>query len=117
MPGALAILALSIVYVTLGHVPMIEGLFLGLKTAVMALVVEAVLRVGRRALRRRVARATATVAFVALFVFGMPFPLVVIGAGVFGYVWRRTGRSGFGGIRSRWRPLWRRSLQRLSALS
>ena len=51
VPGALAILALSIIYMTLGHVPLIAGIFLGLKAAVMALVVEAVLRVGRRALR------------------------------------------------------------------
>ena len=75
LPGALAILALSIVYVTVGHVPLIAGLFLGLKAAVMALVVEAVLRVGRRALRSNVARSVAAVAFVALFVFGSPFPV------------------------------------------
>ena len=96
LPGALAILALSIVYVTVGHVPLIAGLFLGLKAAVMALVVEAVLRVGRRALRSNVARSVAAVAFVALFVFGSPFPVVIVVAGVFGYVWTRTGRPGFG---------------------
>ncbi|HTO59532.1 MAG TPA: chromate efflux transporter [Pseudomonadales bacterium] len=97
VPGALAILALSVIYTTLGHEPLIAGIFLGLKAAVMALVVEAVLRVGRRALRSTVARAAAAVAFVALFVFALPFPLVVIGAGLFGYVWTRSGRLGFGG--------------------
>jgi len=85
VPGALAILVLSIIYVTLGHVPLISGIFLGLKAAVMALVVEAVLRVGRRALRSTVARAVAAAAFLALFVFGLPFPLVVIAAGLFGF--------------------------------
>ena len=97
VPGALAILTLSVIYTTLGHVPLIAGIFLGLKAAVMALVVEAVLRVGRRALRSAVARAVAAVAFVALFLFALPFPLVVIGAGAFGYLWTRSGRSGFGG--------------------
>ena len=81
LPGALAILALSMIYVTLGHVPLIAGIFLGLKAAVMALVVEAVLRVGRRALRSVVARTVAAVAFLALFVFALPFPLVVVAAG------------------------------------
>jgi chromate transporter len=95
VPGALAILALSIIYVTLGHVPLISGIFLGLKAAVMALVVEAVLRVGRRALRSTVARAVAAAAFLALFVFGLPFPLVVIAAGLFGFSWTRSGRAGF----------------------
>jgi chromate transporter len=96
VPGALAILALSIIYMTFGHVALIAGIFLGLKAAVMALVVEAVLRVGRRALRSNVARAVACVAFIALFVFALPFPLVVIGAGAFGYYWTRAGRAGFG---------------------
>ena len=97
VPGALAILALSIIYVTLGHVPLITGIFLGLKAAVMALVVEAVLRVGRHALRSTVARAVAAAAFLALFVFGLPFPLVVVAAGLFGFWWTRSGRGGFTG--------------------
>jgi len=96
LPGAAAILTLSVIYVTIGHVPLIAGIFLGLKAAVMALVVEAVLRVGRRALRSTVSRTLAAVAFFALFVFALPFPLVVIGAGVFGYAWTRGGRTGFG---------------------
>ncbi len=96
LPGAAAILALSVIYVTIGHVPLIAGIFMGLKAAVMALVVEAVLRVGRRALRSVVARAVAAIAFLALFVFALPFPLIVIAAGVFGYLWSRSGRVGFG---------------------
>jgi len=95
LPGAAAILALSVVYVTVGHVPLIAGMFLGLKAAVLALVVEAVLRVGRRALRSGVARLVAVVAFIALFVFAAPFPAVVLAAGAFGYAWTRSGRSGF----------------------
>ncbi len=97
VPGALAILALSVIYMTLGHVPLIAGIFLGLKAAVMALVIEAVLRLGRRALRSGIARALASVAFLALFVFGLPFPLVVIAAGAFGYYWTHTGHACFGG--------------------
>ena len=96
LPGALAILALSVIYVTIGHVPLIAGIFLGLKAAVMALVVEAVLRVGRRALRSTIARSLAVVAFFALFVFALPFPLVVVAAALFGYAWTRSGRAGFG---------------------
>jgi chromate transporter len=96
LPGALAIFALSVTYVTIGHVPLIAGLFLGLKAAVMALVIEAVLRVGRRALRGDVARAVAVSAFLALFAFALPFPLVVVATGVFGYLWSRSGRAGFG---------------------
>jgi chromate transporter len=97
VPGALAILALSVIYTSFGQVPLIAGVFLGLKAAVLALVVEAVLRLGRRALRSTVARAAAAVAFVALFVFALPFPLVVVGAGAFGYLWTRSGRAGFAG--------------------
>ena len=85
VPGAVVMLALSVLYATVGTVPVVAALFFGLKCAVLVLVVEAVLRIGRRALRGRVAWALAGVAFVALFVFGAPFPLVVVAAGLVGF--------------------------------
>ena len=86
MPGAVVMLVLSAVYATLGDVPLVSALFFGLKCAVLVLVIEALLRIGRRALRGRAAWALAAAAFVALFVFGVPFPAVVLGAGLVGWL-------------------------------
>ncbi len=85
LPGALVMLALSLIYVAFGDVPLIAALFFGLKCAVLVLVVEALLRISRRALKRQAAWAMAGAAFVALFVFNLPFPLVVLVAGLIGY--------------------------------
>ena len=83
LPGAAVMLALSILYGTLGEVPLIAALFFGLKCAVLVLVVEALLRVAKRALKGAVPWATAAAAFAALYLFGLPFPLVVlIAAGI-----------------------------------
>jgi chromate transporter len=95
LPGFLAIMAFSIVYATFGYHPMIAGLFLGLKAAVVALIVEAILRIGRRALRGPLAVAIAVLAFVAIYLLHIPFPLIVLGAAAFGYAWTRGGRAGF----------------------
>ncbi len=84
LPGAAVMLALSLLYATVGDVPLIAALFFGLKCAVLVLVVEALLRIGRRALKGRAAWALAAVAFAGLFLFGVPFPLVVLAAGVVG---------------------------------
>ena len=84
--GAIVMLVLSAVYATLGDVPLVGALFFGLKCAVLVLVIEALLRIGRRALRGRAAWALAAAAFVALFVFGVPFPAVVLGAGLVGWL-------------------------------
>jgi len=86
IPGALVMLALSLIYATLGAAPVVAALFFGLKCAVLILVVEAVLRIGRRALKTRFAWALAGLAFAALFFFGAPFPLVVLAAGLIGAV-------------------------------
>ncbi len=86
VPGAIVMLVLSAVYATLGDVPLVGALFFGLKCAVLVLVIEALLRIGRRALRGRAAWALAAAAFVALFVFGVPFPAVVLGAGLVGWL-------------------------------
>ena len=86
LPGALVMLALSLIYVLFGDVPLIEALFFGLKSAVLVLVVEALLRIGRRALNGRIAWTLAVLAFIALFFLNVPFPVVVLAAGVVGYV-------------------------------
>jgi chromate transporter len=85
LPGLLAIMALSIVYAVLGHVGPVAALFFGLKAAVLAVVLEAVVRVGKRALKNGVMVAIAAAAFLAIFVFGAPFPLIVLGAGLIGF--------------------------------
>jgi chromate transporter len=95
LPGFFAIMAFSVLYVTLGHHPFVAGLFLGLKAAVVALVLQAVLRVGRRALRNEPSMAMAALAFIALALFNLPFPLVVLAAASFGYLWTRLGRRDF----------------------
>jgi chromate transporter len=86
IPGALVMLALSLIYATLGAVPGISALFFGLKSAVLVLVVEAVIRIGRRALKTRFAWALAGVSFAALFLFEVPFPVVVVAAGLIGTI-------------------------------
>ena len=89
LPGLLAMLALSILYVAQGDTTFVTGLFLGLSPAVLAIVVQAVLRIGTRALRNRVLVALAVAAFLALALFGVPFPLVIMGAGVVGWAVHR----------------------------
>jgi chromate transporter len=86
LPGAGVMLALSLIYATLGNVPVISALFYGLKCAVLVIVVEALLRIGRRALKGRAAWALAVAAFIALFFLNLPFPLVVLTAGIIGYL-------------------------------
>ncbi len=85
LPGMAVMLGLSILYVTLGDVPVVAALFFGLKCAVVVLVVEALLRVARRALKTNEAWILAAGAFLALYVFGVPFPIVVLGAALIGY--------------------------------
>ena len=94
LPGAAVMLGLSLVYALLGQVPVVEAVFLGLKCAVLVLVVDALLRVARRALRGRVAWATAAAAFVALAGFGLPFPVVVLAAGLLGLALPRHFAAG-----------------------
>lgn len=95
LPGAAAIMALSIVYAVYGAVGAVQALFFGLKAAVLAVVVEAVLRIGRRALRNRTMVALAAAAFLAIFVVGVPFPWIIVAAGFAGYLGHRLGLAGF----------------------
>jgi len=90
LPGFFAILALSFVYAAWHAVPAVDAAFFGLKAAVLAVVVEAVIRIGRRALKTRAHHVVAAAAFVAIFVFACPFPLIVAGAAIVGLLARRT---------------------------
>ncbi|AYO85175.1 chromate efflux transporter [Methylobacterium brachiatum] len=86
MPGLLALMGLSWLYVLYGTIDLVAGLFFGLKAAVLAIVLHALWRLGGRALRGRTDRLIAGAAFVAIFALAVPFPLVVVVAGVLGLV-------------------------------
>jgi chromate transporter len=86
LPGALVVLALSIAYALFGHLPLVEAAFVGIKAAVLVIVIEALLRVARRALRRPHDWMIAAAAFVAIFFFAVPFPFVIAAAALAGYL-------------------------------
>jgi chromate transporter len=95
LPGFVAILALSMLYAGFRELPAIAALFFGLKAAVLAVVVEAVLRIGKRSLKTRLMLGVAVLAFVAIFAFDAAFPLVVLAAGLLGLVGSRAWPSAF----------------------
>lgn len=97
LPGFLAIMALSYAYALLGHLGAVEGLFFGMKAAVLAIVLQAMVRVGSRALRNNAMRGLAAIAFIAIFVLHAPFPLIVLGAALTGYA---AGKAGFSAFRA-----------------
>ena len=86
VPGALVILALSILYAYAANLDWFAALFLGMKAAVLAIVVQALIRIGGRALNTGFRQSMAVAAFIALFFLDLPFPLVVLGAGAIGIV-------------------------------
>lgn len=86
LPGAVVILALSTLYAFAARLDWFAALFLGIKAAVLAIVVQALLRIAGRSLDTRFKQALAALAFIALFLFDLPFPLVVLGAGAAGFV-------------------------------
>ena len=85
LPSFFILVALSWVYMAFGNVPVIAGLFYGIKPAVTALVVHAAYRVGSRALKNAWLWSIAAAAFVAIFALNLPFPLIVLAAGLIGY--------------------------------
>ncbi|HAH09723.1 MAG TPA: chromate transporter, partial [Alphaproteobacteria bacterium] len=93
LPGALVMLALSVLYFLYAEVPAIQAVFYGLKAAVLAIVIEAVVRIGKRTLGRSWLIVIAGAAFTALFLFNAPFPWVVLGAGLLGLVAGLAGVS------------------------
>ena len=113
LPGALVMLGLSAAYAAWHTLPWMGGVFFGIKAAVLALVAEALLRVGRRALVKPMDRAMTALSFLAIALLGAPYPAVVALAGLAGARWpERFGRpaaSNEEGAPSTW-PSWRRSL-------
>ena len=95
LPGIVAIMALSWIYAAFGNVGLVQGLFFGLKAAVLAVVLEAVVRIGKRALKNRIMLGIAAAAFVAIFAFDVPFPIIILAAGLVGFVGGRLGRPEF----------------------
>jgi chromate transporter len=86
VPGIVSIMALSYVYALWGNVPAVTALFFGLKAAVLVIVVEAVLRIGKRALKTRMLMGIAAISFAAIFFLGVPFPLIVLAAAAVGFI-------------------------------
>lgn len=84
LPGAAVILALASIYAALGDVPLVGALFFGIKAAVLVIVIEALLRVAKKALVERRHWVIAGLAFLGIFVLALPFPLVVLLAGAYG---------------------------------
>jgi chromate transporter len=95
LPGVVAIMALSWLYALYGNLGWVEALFFGLKAAVLAIVLQAVVRIGTRALRNTASVLLAAASFVAIFVFDVPFPLIILGAGLIGFVGGRAGLEAF----------------------
>ncbi|MHA6261743.1 chromate efflux transporter [Arenibacterium sp. CAU 1754] len=89
LPGAAVIAVLVALYVAFGQVPLVQAAFLGIKAAVIIIVLQALLKVSRKALGQRSAWVIAGLAFVAIFAFDLPFPLIIALAGVWGYMTTR----------------------------
>lgn len=97
LPGVIAIMALSWVYAIWGDVGFVSALFFGLKAAVLAIVLQAVVRVGKRALKNGAMQAIAAASFVAIFAFAAPFPLIVAAAALIGWAGAKAGLAAFQG--------------------
>jgi chromate transporter len=100
LPGFVALGILSWVYAAYGQIATVQAIFFGLKAAVLAIVIEAVLRVGKRALKSQIQVAIAGAAFVAIFFFGIPFPILIVAAALIGFLGRSTLGSARGGDHS-----------------
>ena len=100
LPGVIAIMALSWLYALYGDVRVVEAMFFGLKAAILAIVLQAVVRIGRRALKNDAMRLLAALSFVAIFAFDAPFPLIVLIAALIGFLGARTGLRAFATGRS-----------------
>ena len=95
LPGIVAIMALSWIYALYGKVGIVSALFFGLKAAVLAVVLEAVVRIGRKSLKNGVMVGIAAAAFVAIFFMKVPFPIIILLAGLIGFLGGRAGLRAF----------------------
>ena len=97
LPSLLILIALSWIYVAWGDLPVVAGLFYGIKPAVTAIVVQAAHRIGSRALKNNTQWAIAGAAFVAIFTLNVPFPLIVLSAAIIGFLGGRLSPERFSG--------------------
>jgi chromate transporter len=95
LPGMISIMALSWIYAIYGKLGIVTALFFGLKAAVLAIVLQAVVRISQRALKNNVMLMIAAAAFVLIFFVGIPFPIIVLAAGLAGYLGGRAGLAVF----------------------
>ena len=95
LPSLFILIALSWIYTAFGDVPLVAGLFYGIKPAVTAIVVQAAHRIGSRALKNNVLWAIAAAAFVAIFALNVPFPVIVAAAALIGYIGGRIAPEKF----------------------
>ena len=93
IPGALVVLALATIYAAYGNVPFVEAIFWGIKAAVFVIVIEALLKISKRALKQFEYWLIAAVSFVAIFFLALPFPLIIFLAAVWGFIRLADGTS------------------------
>jgi chromate transporter len=95
VPGIISIMVLSYIYAVFGNVGFVGAMFFGLKAAVLAIVLEAVMRVGKRALKNKLMVGLAGLAFIGIFFLGVPFPIIILGAGIIGFFGGHAGLKQF----------------------
>src|SRR5881396_3137412 len=95
VPGIIAIMALSYIYAAYGNVPFVVALFFGLKAAVLAIVLEAVFRIGKRSLKNNAMILLAAAAFIGIFFLNVPFPIIIFGAALIGFLGAWSGATVF----------------------
>jgi chromate transporter len=108
LPGALVMLAVSLLYVLGQGIPVVDGALFGIKAAVLVIVVEALIRIGKRALKTRLLYAIAALAFIGIFFLDLPFPAIVAASALVGYVFLENEKTYQVGQPDphRWRQFW-----------
>ena len=101
IPGFFCLLVMSILYTGYQDLTLVQLLFFGLKPAVLAIVIEAVMRIGKKALKTRLMVAIAALAFIAIFLYDVPFPIIILSAGIIGYVGGRFWPDAFAAAKTK----------------
>ena len=101
LPGALVMLALAAFYAAFGQVPLVDALFLGVKAAVIVIVIEALIRVSKKALKGTAHWVIAALAFIAIFFLALPYPLIVLAAGTYGFLFATSDQPATSGLPTR----------------
>ncbi|MBX2867928.1 MAG: chromate efflux transporter [Acidiferrobacterales bacterium] len=110
LPGAIVVLILAATYMLLGDIPLVTTIFLGIKAAVLVIVLEALLKISKRALGKPIYWLLAAFSFIGIFFLSLPFPLIVLGAGLFGFFFgqRETqSQTDIDSVDQSWAKLWR----------